>query len=297
MKIIKTLFLVRLRRLVAKDDFLAMFLIVIAYLLIPFFLNGVFDKVKNYLPFITLEVLVYHTNRKDLELLKLNKNYKLILFGEYFIYTLPYLILFIINKEYLLGFTLAFILILFVNLPKLGNTKINYPFSLTDPFWHIGFRKNKLIIAIPIIVFLFIMGEKSGNANLKIASLLFTGIIATFPTFGREGIEHIKSSFYCSKNYLIQQMTANLKNTFLISLPILLCIILFRNWDLLLFVPLLFLLPVLNILIKYSFFGNSFMHQIIFAAAIGTIYIGTPFIIAPFLYKRSLTFIKKTQNA
>ena len=174
---------------------------------------------------------------------------------------------------------------------------MSYPFCLFDPFWHIAFRKNKLIIVIPVIVFLFLMGEKSGNENLKIASLLLTGVVAIFSSFNRESIEHIKSSFYLSKHYLIQQIIANLKNTLIISFPILLCIILFRNWDLLLFAPLLFLLPVLNILFKYSFFENTFMHQIAFVASIGTIYFGTPFIIAPFLYKKSLTFIKNAQNA
>ncbi|WP_395058687.1 hypothetical protein [Flavobacterium sp.] len=297
MKIIRTLFLIRLRRLVAKDDLLAMFFVIMAFLLIPFFLNSVFDKIKNYLLFFTLEVLVYHTNRKDLELLKLNKNYKFILFAEYFIYTLPYVILFLVNKEYLLGFIFAALLLLFINLPKINNSKMSYPFSLFDPFWHISFRKNKLIVVIPVIVFLFIMGEKSGNENLKIASLLLTGVVATFSSFNRESIEHIKSSFYLSKHYLIQQIIANLKNTLIISFPILLCIILFRNWDLLLFAPLLFLLPVLNILFKYTFFENTFMHQIAFVASIGTIYFGTPFIIAPFLYKKSLTFIKNAQNA
>lgn len=297
MKIIKYFFLIRLRKLVAKEDFLAMFFIVIAFLLIPFFLNSVFDKVKNYLLFVTLEVLVYHTNRKDLELLKLNKSYKFILFTEYFIYTLPYVILLLVNKEYILGLMFIFLLLLFVNLPKISDSKMSYPFCLSDPFWHIGFRKNKLIVVIPIIVFLFIMGERSGNENLKIASLLLTGVVATFPTFDREAIEHIKSSFYLSKSYLIQQIIANLKNTLIISLPILVCIILFRNWNLLLFIPLLFILPVLNILFKYTFFENVFMHQIAFIASIGTIYFGTPFIIAPFLYKKSLTFIKNTQNA
>ena len=297
MKIIKTLFLIRLRRLVSKYDFLAMFLIIIAFLLIPFFLNSVFDKIKNYLLLVVLEVLVYHTNRKDLELLKLNRNYKFILFVEYFIYTLPYMILFLLNKEYLLGFVFVSLLLLLVNLPKINHSNINYPFCLFDPFWHIGFRKNKLIIVIPLVVFLFIMGEKSGNENLKIASLLLTGVIATMSSFGRENLEHIKNSFYLSKNYLIQQIRTNLKNTLFISLPILLLIIFFRNWDLLLFVPVLFILPVLNILFKYTFFENSFMHQIAFIASVGTIYFGTPFLIAPFLYKKSLQFIKDTQNA
>lgn len=297
MKIIKILFLIRLRRLIAKDDFLAMFLIITAFLLIPFFLNGIFDKVKNYIFLIVLEVLIYHRNRKDLELLKLNKKHKIILFAEYLIYTMPYVILFFINKEYLFGFTFVFLLLLLVNLPKITTSKIKYPFGLFDPFWHISFRKNKLILVIPIIAFLFIMGEKSGNENLKIASFILTGVIATFPSFSRESIEHIKSSFYLSKNYLKQQIIANLKNTLLISLPVLLCIIFFSNWNLLLFVPFLFVLPALNILFKYSFFGNTFMHQIAFAASIGTIYFGTPFIIAPFLYKKSLTFIKNAQNA
>jgi len=297
MKIIRTLFLIRLRKLVAKDDFLAMFFIVIAFLLIPFILNSVFDKVKNYLLLVALEVVLYHLSRKDIELLKLNKNYRFILFLEYFIYTLPYTFLFFFNKDYLLGITFVSMLFLIANLPKIPSTKMKYPFALFDPFWHISFRKNKLIIVIPLVVFLYSMGEKSGNENLKIASLLLTGIIATFPTFHREAIDHIKSSFYLSKSYLIQQIITNLKNTLIISLPILACIILFRNWDLLLFITLLFILPVLNILFKYTFFENTFMHQIAFTASIGTIYFGTPFIIAPFLYKKSLTFIQKIQNA
>lgn len=296
MKIIKTLILVRLRRWVAREDYLTMSFICILYLTIPILFNDFFLSFRRYLLFTTFEVLFYHTNRKDLELLRLNKNSKIVLLIEYSIYSLPYFIFFLYNSDFLSSVILFLILILIIYIPKIKNQKVNYPFDLFYPFWHISFRKNKLFLIIPVAVFVFIMGVNYNNQNLKVIALLLNVLIGTIPSFSRESIEHIKDSFYTSSRYLLQQIKITLKNSAIVVLPISICLIIFKEWNLFIFIPVFFLIPIYNILLKYSFFYNSFLHQIVFAISIITFYYGIPLITFPFFYKKANKFLRFTND-
>jgi hypothetical protein len=290
-KILKYLILIRFRKILPKDDYLAIGLFLAFYAVIIYFLNQLFPKYNYFFLITTLEIAFYHQNRKDIELLRVNKNYRLLLFLEYTIYSLPFIIIYLINQRWdilIIHFLILYFLIL---LNKVGLKTIKYPFRLFDPFWHICFRKNKLILFIPLIIFLNIMGDQYNNDNLNLASLFLVSFIGCLPSFNRENIIHIKISSFDSGKYLLKQIQVAIYNTLLLSTALILCLLIFKKWDLLLFVPLVFLFPIISILFKYTFFSNSLLQQIFFALFIINIQIGIPFLILPYLYYKSIKTI------
>lgn len=72
----------------------------------------------NYLFIMLVDILIHYINRSDLELLKLKNNYKTILFFEYVIYLSPFLIVFLLKKEYLLFLGFILFKIILINTPK-----------------------------------------------------------------------------------------------------------------------------------------------------------------------------------
>jgi hypothetical protein len=89
-KILKYLFLIRFRKLLTKDDFFGIFLILLAYCSIAVIFYKNFETLYYYNYLIFLDIAVNQINRKDIELLKLKANYKLILFTEYLMYLIPF---------------------------------------------------------------------------------------------------------------------------------------------------------------------------------------------------------------
>lgn len=290
-KILKYLILIRFRKILPKDDYLAIGLFLAFYAVIIYFLNQLFPKYNYFFLITTLEIAFYHQNRKDIELLRVNKNYRLLLFLEYTIYSFPFIIIYLINQRWDILIIHSLILYFLILLNKLGLKTIKYPFRLFDPFWHICFRKNKLILFIPLIIFLNVMGDQYNNDNLNLASLFLVSFIGCLPSFNRENIIHIKISSFDSGKYLLKQIQVAIYNTLLLSTALILCLLIFKKWDLLLFVPLVFLFPIISILFKYTFFSNSLLQQIFFALFIINIQIGIPFLILPYLYYKSIKTI------
>lgn len=295
-KILKYLILIRFRKLLPKDDYLAIGLLLFFYAVAFYFLNKLFSQYPYLFLFSSLELVVYHQNRKDLELLKFSKNYRLLLFTEYLLYSFPFLLIYAINNRFDILLIHFAILILLLSIPKQDYRIIKYPFKLFDPFWHICFRKNKLILFIPLIVFLNIIGNEYDNENLNISTLLIAAIIGCFPSFKREELIYLKTSSFDSKKYLLKQIKVVLSNTLLISSVLIVCFIVFKKWDLFFFIPFVFLFPVISILFKYSFFNNPLLQQIFFAFFIGTAQVGLPFLILPFLYYKSIKTINSLKN-
>lgn len=290
-KIVKYLIVIRFRKILPKDDYLAIGLLLLFYAIIIYFLNQLFPKYSYYFLITTLELAFYHQNRKDIELLKVNKNYRLLLFLEYLIYSSPFIFIYVINQRWdilIIHFIILYFLIL---ISKIGVKIIRYPFRLFDPFWHISFRKNKLILFIPLIIFLNVMGNQYHNNNLNIASLFLVSFIACLPSFNREDLIYIKMSSFDSRKYLIKQIQTTFYNTLIISCAIILCFLIFKKWDLLLFITLVFVLPIINVLFKYSFFSNGLLQQLFLALFIINIPIGLPFLILPYLYYKSIKTI------
>jgi hypothetical protein len=293
-QIIQILVLVRLRKFLPPLDKVALILFLCIYFLYFLCLNGKFEIFRNYSLLFSLDIFFYHINRKDIELLKLDRKWKLILFGEYFVYTLPYLALVIINKEYLFG--IIFLVLIPTYIPQFGGKIIKYPFRLFDPFWHICWRRNKLALFVPVIIFLVVIGDLYNNENLIIASFFVASIFAASPSFQRETCECIKLSGYSDKDYLNKQFKTTIVNSLIAIIPLIITLSLFRKWELLCFIPLIFVVPLLNIIFKYSFFNNQFLHQIMFVVFLTLSPLGIPLIAIPFLYLKSVKTIKAIQH-
>lgn len=296
-KILLTLITIRLRKIFPKDDYFAYLLFFLLYGVITYFLSTAYFKFSNYILLFSLEILIYHSNRKDLDLLKLRKNYLSIVFLEYLFYSLPTILIIIINKD-IFNLSLLLILIAFYTiLPKFNSKIIKFPFKFFDPFWTISYRKNKLYFYIPILIFISIMGNKSNNINLNYFSLLAISIISSLPSFQRESIEQIKVSSYIGSLYLKKHIIIVIYNSIFLVIPLILLILLYRNWELIYFLPAIFLLPIINILFKYTFFDNVFLHIIFLILFLGNIQYGIPLLLIPFLYHYGVKKIKNIQYA
>ncbi|MBP1222023.1 hypothetical protein [Flavobacterium sp. 1355] len=294
-KIIQTLVLVRLRKFLPPKDNLALMLFLCVYLVCFFYLNEKFQVLRNYFLLFSLDIFFYHVNRKDIDLLKLNSKWASILFGEYFVYSSPYVALLILNKEYLFAVIFLVLIAIYIIVPQFNSTIIKYPFRLFDPFWHICWRRNKLILFLPVTIFLVIVGDLYKNENLIIASFFVASIFTVLPSFQREFYESIKMSGYSGKDYLNRQFNTVILNSLLIVIPLIITLLLFQKWELLLFTPLIFVIPLLSILFKYSFFNNQFLHQLMFAVFLTLSPLGIPLIAIPFLYLKSIKNIKAIQ--
>lgn len=294
-KIIQTLVVVRLRKFLPPGDKLALLLFFCGYIICFVCINEKFYVLRNYSLVLSLDIFFYHINRKDIELIKLSRKWQLLLLGEYFVYSLPYLILFLLNKEYL--FTMLFFMLTtsFIMVPQVNVKIIKYPFKLFDPFWHICWRKNKLILFFPFIIFLVVIGDLYNNENLIIASFFVASIFTVLPSFQREAYESVKMSDYVGKDYLQKQFKMAILNSLIITIPLIVALSLFHKWHLLFYTPLIFLFPLVNIIFKYSFFTNQFLHQVMFVIFLSTLPLGIPIIAVPFLYLKSIKTIKAIQ--
>jgi hypothetical protein len=294
-QVIQTLLLIRLRKFLPPRDKLALMLFVCGYLFCFFCINEKFQVLRNYFLLFSVDILFYHFNRKDIELLKLSKKWELILFGEYFVYSLPYLTLLIINREYLFALIFLILIIIYIVFPPFNGKIIKYPFTLFDPYWHICWRKNKLILFLPITIFLVFVGDLYNNENLIIASLVVTSIFTALPSFQREANENIKMSVYYGKDYLNKQFKTAIVNSMVTIIPLIVALLLFQKLGLLCFTPLIFVIPLINIIFKYSYLNNKFLHQLLFIIFLSMLPLGIPFIAIPFLYLKSVKTIKAIQ--
>lgn len=294
-KIISTLVLVRLRKFLPKDDKTAVVLLVLAYLFLSYGLNNYFTVLENYILLFSLEILLYHNHRNDLELLKLHSNYKRILFFEYVLYSAPVLLVIFLNN-WLFGIAYLILIIGYINIPKISSSVIKYPFYLFDPFCHITFRRNKLLLFLPVAVFLIIMGEQYHNDNLIFASIIINSVIAGIPSFNREFIEHIKNSGHKAEKYIYKQFKTSIVNTVIIAIPLFLTLLIFQKWEFLLYSLFVIVFPLINIVFKYTFFHNIFQQQMFVALSFGFIYLAVPFIMFPFLLYQSIKNIKQIQD-
>lgn len=297
LKILFILITIRLRKILSKDDYFAYLLLFLFYCAITYFLSTIYFKFSKYVLLFSLEILLYHSNRKDLELLKLRKNYLLIIFIEYLFYSLPTILIILFNKDF---FNLSMFLVLlafYTILPKFNFKIIKFPFKFFDPFWTISFRKNKLYLYIPIVIFFSIMGNESNNINLNYFSLVVISIISSIPSFQRESIDQIKVSSYLGNLYIKKHITIVIYNSIFLIIPLIILIAFYRNWELIYFLPVIFLLPIVNILFKYTFFDNVFLHIIFFTLFIGNIQYGIPILLIPILYHYGVKKIKTIQYA
>lgn len=301
LQIIIKLIEIRFRKFLPPKDKTAIVLFLCFYIFLTFILNSYYKLVHNFVFVFSIEILSYQINRKDLELLKLYKNYKILLFAEYLIYSLPVLVVIAIHLDFLQLFLYLSLIVVYLNTFKISSKKFNYPFLLFDPFWHISFRKNKLWLALPIPLLFIYLGISHHNDNLIIASFFINGMITSSVFFNREWPSFLKSTAFTPKLFIVKSVKTTLINTSMIVIPSVITLLLLNKIELLLFIPLLFIFPLLNMLLKYAYFTNLFLQQIYFVLAIGSIIqiylVPVVIILLPIIYKKALINIQTIQYA
>lgn len=297
--ILEYLFIVRFRKLISKGDRIALLLIVLLYFAIAFLVFRNYQHFQNYILLFFLDTVGYHLQRSDIEILKLKKNYKAILFLEYLIYSLPFYLVLLFKKEFLLITGVLIFNVVLINLPKSNFKTIRYPFNLFNVYWHINFRKYKLIYLFPLLAILIYVATEYQNHNLIYFVLLVLGIIACSPSFEREQAEEIKRNPYTAEKYLKCQLKNTVINTFYITIPITVMLCCFQQWEKLLWFGFVFIPPLLNVILKYLYFRNDLMHQIVFVLFIGAsvLSFGASLLAIPFMYKKAIKNLKAIKYA
>ena len=284
------MFLIRFRKLISKDDYLAVALIVLLYFGIAFLVYHNYESFRNYIPLLFLDVIAYHLQRNDVEILKLKKNYKTILFTEYVIYSFPFYLVLLLKKEFIVIVAVLLFKIVLINAPRLNLKTIKYPFNLFNIHWHISFRRYRLIYVFPFLIALIYVAISHQNANLIFLVFLILSFIACIPSFERESTEEIGINPFRAKKYLLYQLKNVLINTFYIVIPIALTLCFFQQWEKLLFVIIVFIPPLINVFFKYIYFDNTIIHQIIFILFfVSNIFLfGVLLLFLPFIYKKAI---------
>ena len=276
-----------------------MFLLFFIYLLpfVLFYFN--YNTYKNYFFVFLLDIVFKHLSRTDIELLKLNKNYKIVFFIEYYIYVFPLLVVLFLKEEFVLLVSILSFLLILINLTKINLKRIQYPFQLFSPFWHITFRKYKLVFVLPIILLFIYMAIEHNNENIIYFTFIILGLISCIPSFERERFEEIQRTPLDSEKYLLNQFKNSIINTSFLIIPfaIILCSLL--KWNMLLYLVAVLILPLINILLKYTFFTNSFLHQIVFTffVVLTITMFGIPLLSIPYLYKKAIKTINMIKYA
>lgn len=295
---LKYLITIRFRKIFAKDDFLAMVLFVLALSILSYFFQIRYAKHVDYLVFFAIQILVVQIDRKDIDFLKLNLNWRLLIFLEYLFLSLPVVVLLLLNGKLVsvLGFLGALFGIMFINNKKKARI-IGYPFKMFNPFWTISFRKFKLLWLLPVFGFVLYMGFIYHNPNLQYAVLLVIGVILCIPSSERESLYFIKASTFIGKYYLHQQIKTICYNSMFFLLPMALLFLVLHDFLSALITPFLVLIPLLNLLFKYCFFDRKIVHTIFFGLFIGNLIFGFPLLFIPFLYLKSIKNLKIMQHA
>ncbi len=297
LKILKYLITIRFRKIFSKDDFFVIGLFVFVICVLCYFFQINYCTNVKYLVIFFLVIIGIQIDRKDIEFLKLNKNYRIILFLEYCILSLPILILLALNNK--LIYLIVFLISLFAStfLRSINLKVIKYPFKMFDVFWTISFRKYHLLLQLPFLALIVFMGYKYQNPNLQYAVLLILGAILCIPTSEREKIHFIKASSFIGKDYLWQQIKTILYNSIFVLIPIAIVFLVLQEFQMLFFIPLILLFPIVNLLFKYVFFDRIIVHNIFFATFLGFLIYGFPLLFIPILYLKSVKNLKIIQNA
>jgi hypothetical protein len=296
--ILHYLFLVRFRKLVSKDDNLAVFLIIAVHFVSAFLIYKNFEKFRSYVPLLFLEIVVYHLQRLDVELLKMKKNYKLILFIEYLIYSSPFYLVLLLKNEFIFIAAIILFKILLINAPKFNLKIIKYPFDTFNIYWHISFRKYKLIYILTILIAIVFMAVSNNNQNLLYAVFLGLSLIVCVPSFERETIEEIKQNPFSAEKYLSFQFKNSIINTAYLMFPVALILCFLLQWEKLLFLIFIFIVPLLNLLLKYIYFNNNYLQQIFFTLFIASsiFLFGVPLLATPFIYKKAIKTLNELKT-
>lgn len=287
---------IRFRKFVSKGDYLAMLLISGLYIGAAIISYVNYEQIQGLFYFFFIDSVMYHTSRNDIELLRVYKYYRFLIWFEYLFYSLPFLIVLILKGDYIgsLSVLIGYFLLSFI--PKKRRAFIiKYPFSLATPFWLISFRKFKLIGVLPIVFLFCVMGYQHNNGGLVVASFVILGIIACLPSCERERDVELKVSYLNAKEYLQQQIKHEVLNTLVLLLPlvVLMCVLVF-DWSYVFWACLILGLPIGSTIVKYAFFESELKQQLFIASCF--IGFGIPLLSLPFLYNRAIRQLNQVKN-
>ncbi|MCW2117799.1 hypothetical protein [Flavobacterium sp. 7A] len=137
------------------------------------------------------------------------------------------------------------------------------------------------------------MGATHKNDNLILVSFGISALLSSSIFNNREPIQFIKATVFEPKKYLQHIIKNSAINSLMIIIPTVLVLLILQKTKLLLFVPLLFIFPIINMLLKYAYFKNQFIQQIYFVFVIGSciqIYLAPVILLLlPYLYKKAVT--------
>lgn len=291
--------IIRFRKLFSKGDSVAVVLMVLAYIAMAVVLFYNYKQLRFYSAVFLLECMIYHWNRKDIELLKLKRSYKILLLAEYLLWIFPFVIVWILKSEWVALSILPVFIYGFISLPKWRFTVLKYPFRLVEPFWTIVFRKYKLLFFLPCTVLIGYLAIQYKNDNLFLGLILLLSVISSIPSFEKEREEEIKRMQMDASGYLRQQWRVNAINAFYLVIPVVVILIVFQKWNLLSFAVLPIITAIVNVILRYVFFKNTLLQQLFFVFYIGLCitYYGIPLLAFPLLYKRAINEINTMKYA
>ncbi len=296
-KVVLNLIYIYLRKFFAKGDILTISVLIALF---SFVVYTIYQQYENFylLPFVfLLSTASHHLTRNDFSLLKIRKDFRKIIFIEYFLYNVLFLSIFLFKEDW--GYALIYLmsLVLIVFLPQ-KTTNIRYPFDLFDPFWHISFRKYKVGLIMLLAIALIVVAKFYDNPNLALFALFVISFLCSLPYFEREFSAHIAVSHYLGQKYLLHQIKVGVANFLMIFTPVLAIYVACFQFENFWFLPSLIVFPLLGILTKYTFFEDRIIQNISFVfILLGGFSYGIPFLIIPFLYYQSIQKIKKIQYA
>lgn len=255
-----------------------------------------------------------HFSRKDeFFLSSLNINKKFLFAFEYFLYSLPFIIL-ILSSDKFYFVVLVFILIgVTVNIKSGNSIKINFS-SVKSLFpvyafeWIAGLRANFIPIFIVYLLGLVFCFHISGGV---LAIILLTLIFSSF-FIENEQLLFIEAYKMQARKFLISKLLQSAKIFFTIIFPIALLHLIFfyERWYLITGVTFICLIIILaSVLTKYAFYSeeipNSKMNYIIngvivfsFVSAFymtGPFLFPLPFIMIIYLYKKASQNLKNVR--
>ncbi|WPO80250.1 hypothetical protein [Flavobacterium sp. KACC 22761] len=225
----------------------------------------------------------------------MKRNYKVILFTEYIIYSFPFYLVLLLKREFVPIAIIILFKIALISVPRFNLKIIKYPFDTFNIYWHISFRKYKIIYILPVLILVIFMAVNSNNQNLQYAVFLGLSVIACVPSFEREQIEEIKQNPFDAVKYVRYQFKNSIINTAYLIFPIAITLSFLLQWEKMIFLIFIFIAPLYNLLLKYICFNNSLLQQIFFAIFItGSIFLfGVPFLATPIIYKKAIKTLKQ----
>lgn len=294
LKIVYFLLKIQLRKFFGTVDFFVCLIVLFFFVLSNLILLKYVTEYSYYFLLYSLWIFNYHFQRKDLELLKLRKKHKTLLYTEYSIYNLICTIPLLISLQWIPLLMSQLLILVYLYLPNCKTRLFEYPFNLFDPFWVISFRKNKLFLSlIPVLFFIF-TGHQYNNENLMLFGLLILAIVLSIPSFQRESIYFIKVSN--QKDYFFYQIKINICNSLFLLIPVVVFVIILKEYEMLIFLLVIPLITLLSVSLKYTFFSRPFQQQFLFIFILGGFQYFLPFIAIPILMyygDRNLKTIKE----